>query len=130
MRLNGTILPVLSGMAITLVALALAGCASKDHKTTEAQRHFSAGQEETFAMLQRSGIEVIRVTGPFQRPVVLWRQEMTLAQVILEAGYLEPGDPNQIIIQRGPTTLPIDPAILLRGEDVPVEPRDVIHVVP
>lgn len=81
-------------------------------------------------MLQQSGIDVVRIVGPFERPVVQWRPEMTLAEVILVAGYLDPRDPAQIFIQRGPTALTVDTGALLSGEDIPVESGDVIHVLP
>jgi hypothetical protein len=116
-------------MPVLLIA-ALLGCASSDRQRRDAQQHFIAGQEEAFAALQRSGIRIVRVAGPFQRPIVPWHEGMTLAQVILAAGYLEPRDPSQILIQRGPTALSIDPGKLLRGEDVPVESGDIIRVTP
>jgi hypothetical protein len=68
--------------------------------------------------------------GPFERPVVQWRQKMTLAQVILTAGYLDTREPGQILIQRGSGAFPVDPGTLLSGKDVSVEPGDVIHVHP
>jgi len=118
------------GLAVVALHL-VGGCASSQNKgPTEAQRQFAAGQEQAFAMLQQSGILVVRVVGPFEIPVVEWHDGMTLAEVILAAGYLEPHDPTQLLIQRGPTSLTIHPDLLLRGEDVPVEGGDVIHVLP
>jgi hypothetical protein len=116
---------------LPLAATLATGCASSPEAgPTEAQQHFAAGLEEAFAMLQRSGIEVVRIVGPFQRPVVQWQPELTLAQVILEAGYIAERDPQQILIQRGPSTFTVDPGRLLSGEHLPVESGDVIHVVP
>jgi hypothetical protein len=117
-------------LALALALVTVTGCATRDVRPTEAQRQFAAGQEEAFAMLQRSGIAVVRVVGPFERPVVLWRPGLTLAEVLLSARYLEQRNPSQIIIQRGPTAIPVDPSILLRGEDVPVEGGDVVRVFP
>lgn len=113
-----------------LIAAVMSGCASNNRKPTEAQVQFAAGQEDAFAMLARSGIYVVRVVGPFKRPVLPWHEGLTLTQVILEAGYMEQKDPAQIIIQRGPAAEPIDPSRLLTGEDVPVQAGDVIHVLP
>ena len=115
---------------LILTALFLIGCASNKRKPTEAQVQFAAGQEEAFAMLTRNGIYVVRVVGPFKRPVLPWHEGLTLTQVILEAGYMEQRDPAQIIIQRGPAAEPVDPSSLLGGEDVPVQAGDVIHVLP
>jgi hypothetical protein len=118
-------------LALTiLTALVVTGCATDPHKPTAAQAQFAAGQEDAFAMLQRSGIQVVRMVGPFQRPVLPWRHGMTLAQAILEAGYLDPKAPATILIQRGPKAVPINPNTLLQGEDVPVEAGDAVHVFP
>ena len=113
-----------------LMLLGLAGCASGKHRSKTAQTQFAAGQEEAFVMLQRSGIYVVRMVGAFQRPVVLWRDQMTLAEAILDAGYLAQNPPAQILIQRGLAVQRIAPETLLKGEDVPVEVGDVIHVLP
>lgn len=113
-----------------LLVLGLLGCASNKHEQTLAQTQFVAGQEEAFAQLQLSGIYVVRVVGPFKRTVLLWHKGMTLAETILEAGYLEEVAPTQFLIQRGPTALTVTPDSLLRGKDVPVEAGDVIRVIP
>jgi hypothetical protein len=121
--------PLASGLTI-LAALTLAGCATDRHKPTAAQTHFAAGQEEAFALLQRSGIQVVRMIGPFQRPVLPWRSGMTLAEAILESGYLDEKPPATILIQRGPAAVPVDPTTLLQGGDVPIEAGDAIHILP
>ena len=129
--MKGPIHSVLPLGAALMIPLMLNGCASdRSDQQTEAQRQFLAGQDEAFAILERSGVPVVRVAGPFERPVIQWQEDMTLAQAILAAGYLDNRDPGQIIIQRGPTALNIDPAILLQGEDVQVQSGDVIHVLP
>lgn len=115
---------------LALLSFAWAGCASSDKQGTEAQSQFKAGMEETFAVLQRSGIEVVRVVGPFELPVLQWHEGMTLAETIVSAGYQARENPSQILIQRGPTAISIDPATLLSGEDVRVESWDVVHVFP
>ena len=115
---------------VILPALVLPGCATDPRKPTAEQTQFAAGQEDAFAMLQRSGIQVVRMMGPFQRPVLQWRHGMTLAQAILEAGYLDPKAPATILIQRGPTAMPVNPNTLLQGEDVSVEAGDAVHVFP
>jgi hypothetical protein len=112
------------------IAVSLTGCASRPGQATKAQQQFAAGQESILNLLQQSGIAVVRVVGPFQRPMLAWKPGMTLAQVILEAGYLEARQPGQIFIERGGTVLPIELAELLDGKDVPVESGDVIHVRP
>jgi hypothetical protein len=121
-------LPIL----LTLVGIMAmpVGCTTSARDPTEAQRHFMAGQEEAFAMIQRSGIRIVRIIGPVQRPVIEWQQDMTVAEVILAAGYLETSDPSQILIQRGAQFFEVDLTQLLAGESVPIEPGDVIRVVP
>jgi hypothetical protein len=113
-----------------MLALVLSGCASSQPDPAEEKRAFDAGLAEAFAMLQESGIEIVRIVGPFERPVVQWRPDMTLAQVILAAGYLDTRDPAQIFILRQGTAIPVDPSELLNGQDTPVESGDVVHVLP
>ncbi len=128
--MNERFRPLIGLLPVAIAAICLSGCASNQGRPTEAQRHFAAGQESMITMLQQSGIALIRIVGPFQRPVLPWTPDMTLAEVILQAGYLESRQPAQILIQRGPTTLTIAPSDLLQGKDVPVESGDVIHVYP
>jgi len=122
---------VIRGFIIAFLSVAgLAGCATHPGQVTEAQRQFNAGREEAFAMLQRSGIAVVRAVGPFERPVVLWHKGMTVGEVILQAGYLDKNAPREILIQRGPTALEVNPADLLQGNDAAVEAGDIVHVLP
>jgi len=117
-------------ISASLAIAAFTGCASHQPPMTDAQRQFMAGQEEAFAMLQRSGIAIVRVDGPFQRPVLLWHEGMTVGEVILQAGYLDEHEPKKILIQRGASVLEVDPDSLLQGKDTPVASGDVIHVLP
>jgi len=118
------------GAFVAVLLCAVPGCGTGAHKPIRAELQFAAGQEDAFAMLQQSGIFVIRFVGPFERPVVMWHEEMTLAEAILQAGYMSQQDPAQIIIRRNATAVTIDPRQLLEGEHVAVESGDVIQVLP
>lgn len=121
---------VLYTMPWLLVAASLTACVSGKRGGTTEHEEFLAGQEEAFNMLERSGIAVVRVVGPFQHPVVTWREGLTVSEVILEAGYLETRDPTQILVQRSGTVMAVDPESLLLGRDLAVESGDVVHVLP
>jgi len=108
----------------------LAGCSPEHRKNAQTRSDFLAGQEDAFSMLQRSGIQIVRLVGPFERPVVLWRDGMTLAQAIVAGGYQEARNPAEILIQRGPTALHVSPDDLVGGHDLPLESGDVIVVLP
>lgn len=68
--------------------------------------------------------------GPVRRPVLHWRQDLTLAEAILEAEYLFEPDPRTILIRRGSIVIPIDPARLLQGEDFALLPGDQVEIRP
>jgi hypothetical protein len=53
---------------------------------------------------------------------------LTLAQAITTANYIDSKPPKEIIITRNGEDAKIDPNVLLRGTDVPLEAGDVIRL--
>jgi hypothetical protein len=65
-----------------------------------------------------------------QNSQVPWVAGLTLAQAIATANYLDSHEPGEIIITRQGESAKLDPKVLLRGAQVPLEPGDVIELRP
>lgn len=72
----------------------------------------------------------IRVLGNVKNPEIQWAEGLTLARVIAAAEWLDRQDPRQIVLVRQRERFPVDPAALLRGDDVPLEPGDTVELHP
>ena len=119
--------------ALVLALVPFAGCVRKSTADARAQAAFVAGQEA--ARLEQSPspsspparAPVVTLMGPVNRPVINWTQGLMLSQAILNAGYNVTNDPKLIVIHRSGTNIPIDPRRLLAGEDVSLQPGDVVE---
>jgi hypothetical protein len=60
--------------------------------------------------------------------VVPWTEDLTLAKALMAAEYQSRRNPRQIIILRGGQTIPVDPNLLLNGEDVPLQAGDRVEI--
>lgn len=113
------------------LAIALGGCVSKTKARQQAREAFMAGQQQAMERLlrERSG-PTVTVIGPVTMPVVTWKEDLTVANAIVAAGYQGKGDPKQIVIIRNGFGIPVDPKGLLSGHDVPLEKGDVLQIMP
>jgi len=68
----------------------------------------------------------ITVLGEVRNQMVPWTVDLTLAKAVVEAGFYGRTDPTQIIIQRDGKEIQCDPKRLLTGDDVALQPNDVI----
>ena len=68
------------------------------------------------------------VRGEVRNPVIPWTEDLTLARAILAADYVGRWDPHSFNLIRGNRTKRFSAAMLLSGEDAPLEPGDVIEV--
>jgi hypothetical protein len=67
--------------------------------------------------------------GYVRKPVVTWKEDLTLAKAILEAEYTGQWDPRLITITRRGQVFRVNPRRLLSGlEDPALEPGDIIEV--
>jgi hypothetical protein len=110
-----------------LLAVALAGCTTKSAAKQQAREAFASGQRQGLAEGQRVNI---RVLGPVRNPEIPWTDGLTLAQAIAAAETANRGVPKAIFLIRKGERGFIDPKVLLRGEDVPLEPGDTVEVQP
>lgn len=118
-------------LAICLcVAVLAGGCVTKATAEAEARAAYMAGRQSAFKeMLQQENHGTnVTVIGQVQHPVVQWTKGMTLRQAIVKANYNAPSDPRNILIERGGKQIQFDPKRLLRGEDFPLQPGDIIQL--
>ena len=112
-------------VAILFLSLAVTGCVEMKSKAdAQAREAYLAGQNSILKQQQQA--QNITVVGPVQNPQVPWVQGLTLAQAIATANYLDAKAPKEIIITRNGENAKVDPDVLLRGTQIPLEPGDVI----
>ncbi len=70
----------------------------------------------------------VTVVGEVKNKILPWTIDLTLARAVVAAEYYGAKDPNQITIIRDGHLLPVDPRQLLQGEDIPLQPRDIIEL--
>jgi len=119
-------------LAIAFASLALtwlnAGCKSTKRPGIEGYNALIRQQQEALAVEQLKQ-PTIYFRGNVQKPIVPWRENLTLAEGLLEAGYSSPFSPHSLKVTREGHSYPIDVRRLLRGTDNPVlEPGDVVEV--
>jgi hypothetical protein len=115
------------GFASLILGVVLSGCVSKSKAEAQARAAFLAGQQQAAQQMQARGPNVT-VIGDVKNNLVPWTAGLTLAQAILAADYFGQGDPKQITIVRGGEQIQVNPTQLLSGEDIPLQPRDVIEI--
>src|SRR5690348_9840834 len=111
----------------------LAGCVSKGSAEARARAAFLAGQQQELTMMtRRAQIQgpIVTVVGEVRNELVPWTAELTLAKALVEASYYGNTDPSAITIRRDGQEIPCDPRKLLGGQDVLLQPNDVIQLRP
>ena len=124
-RVNcGTLLAVLG------VALVSAGCVTKSQAQAQARAAYLAGQQEAMTRLQQAqaGGTNIRINGAVRIPILPWVNGLTLMKAIVTAEYTGQ-EPAQILVLHHGIATRIDVKKLLAGEDVPLQPGDVVQIV-
>ena len=112
------------------VALAATGCVTKATAQAQARAAYLAGQQEATARMQQSqaGSASIRINGKVQIPILPWVEGLTVMKALVTAEYTG-GEPAQIIILHNGLASRVDVKKLLAGEDVPLQPGDVVQIV-
>src|SRR5664279_6215082 len=116
-------------LSLSAAAL-LAGCTTKSGAQAKAQQAYFAGQNAALRQQQAAQFSGVTIVGPVQNSQVPWVAGLTLAQAIATANYLDSHEPGEIIITRQGESAKLDPKVLLRGAQVPLEPGDVIEIHP
>jgi molybdopterin converting factor small subunit len=115
-----------------LLCSALAGCVTKAQAQAQARAAYLAGQQEALMRLQQTQAQgpSVRINGPVRNPVVPWTPGLTLSQAIMAADYQAAGDPTEILVVRNSRASRVNVRSLLSGQDVPLQPGDVVQIVP
>ncbi len=88
-------------LAALLVLLAtLTGCTTRSKAKLQAQSAYLAGQQQALTQMREPRRINILVLGNVRNREVPWTDGLTLAQALIAADYLPPGDPTEIIIMR------------------------------
>jgi hypothetical protein len=117
--------------AALLLCSTLAGCVTKAQAKAQARAAYLQGQQEATIRLQQPQLQgpSVRIIGPVKNPVVPWTSRLTLSQAILAADYEAPGDPIEIIVLHNGMASRVNVRNLLNGQDVPLQPGDVVQLV-
>jgi len=116
------------------VAVALGGCVTKSKANAQARAAYIAGQQQAMTRMQQTQTlgqgPCVTVNGEVRNRVVPWTEGLTLAKAVLAADYYGAKDPGQIIIVHNGMATRVDPKQLLSGVDIPLQPGDVVQLMP
>lgn len=116
-----------------LAGAALVGCTTRKQAHTQAQAAYLAGQRDALLQAQAQAATAavgpdISVRGQVANAIVPWSDGLTLIQAIAAAGYQGRRDPKSIVVTRRGESLTVGVREVLRGQDLPLEPGDVIEI--
>ena len=113
---------------VVLSVAAFAGC--KSSPKVNPQAAFLEGQQRAWTGAQMNQEPAVFFRGMVRNLRVTWREDLTLAQALLEAEYTGALEPMKIRLTRQGQSHTIDVRRLLRGKENPVlEPGDLIEVL-
>ena len=121
-------------LGLAVLALAVAGCTTKTAARQQAQTAYFSGQTQalqTQLAAQKPAPapgNTVAILGPVKVAALAWTPDLTLARTIFAAEYIPAGEPSQITIVRTGQEIPVNPAVLLNGGDIPVLPGDVVEL--
>lgn len=114
--------------ALALLALAAAGCVTKSQADAQARAAFLAGQQMAYQSMGQTMTDVV-VLGSVDKHEIPWVTGLTLTQAMATANYTGAHDPTEIVVKRNSVEQRIDPKKLLSGEDMTLQPGDVVTVI-
>lgn len=107
------------------------GCVSKREADLQRREGYLAGQQQAGQQLQGPASPRVMVQGPVRNPVVPWEDGLTLAKAIVDADYTGFMNPVLIrVIRNGQMVEELRGIDLLHHQDFPLEPGDIITIVP
>ena len=115
-----------------LLVVALGGCVSKSKADAQARAAFMAGQQQALARMQQAQGQgaCVTVNGEVRNRIIPWTEGLTLAQAVVAADYCGAKDPGQLIIVHNGVATRLDPKQLLSGVDIPLQPGDIVQLMP
>ncbi len=111
-----------------LALVTVTGCVTKSQSDAEVRAAFIEGERTAYQQMQSSATDII-VLGNVDKHDLPWAQGLTLTQALAAADYKGLNDPQTIFLRRNTVQTRINPRQLLNGEDVPLQPGDVISVI-
>ena len=120
---------------MALVAVVLyTGCTTKKAAEREQRAAYAAGRQH--AMLEQadkreaaeSGEPKVTISGDVDNKSIVWREGLSLANAIVEAGHNSRRNPRKIYIHRRELVFEVPAWRLLKGDDFLVEPDDHIEL--
>jgi hypothetical protein len=116
---------------LSLLFLFLAGCVSHKVADLQARQAYMAGQQQAVKQWQSQRPPEVVVRGPVRNPVIPWVEDLTLAKAIVDADYTGFMNPILIrVIRNGQMIDEMKGIDLLHGHDAPLEPGDIVEVIP
>ncbi|MEI7807079.1 MAG: hypothetical protein WCJ07_01200 [Verrucomicrobiota bacterium] len=117
-------------LVILAMAFAVSGCTTKSTVRLKEQNAFLAGQNVALRQQAQSAsaFPAVSVIGPVEKASVPWVAGLTLTQAIATAKYLDPNEPQEIILTRQGESAKLNPAVLLNGAVIPLEAGDVVEI--
>jgi hypothetical protein len=117
-----------------LLAVTLAGCVSKSKANARVRAAYVAGQQEAMRRMQAAQMQsqgpTVTVNGEVRNHLLPWTEGMTLTKALVAAEYSGATDPSQIIIVRSGIATRIDARQILSGVDFPLQPGDILQLIP
>jgi hypothetical protein len=117
-----------------LLAATFGGCVSKSKANAQARAAYIAGQQQALMRMQQAQTQsqgpCVTVNGEVRNHVVPWAEGMTLAKALVAADYVGAADPGQILIVHNGIATRVEPRQLLSGVDIPLQPGDIVQLMP
>ena len=117
---------ILAGCVCAMVS-ALTACVSRSEARRQARSAYIAGQQAGMERALQNRGPSVTLVGSVKNPVLPWTLDLSLAKALVAGGYYGT-EPAEIVILREGQQIQVDPATLLKGEDVPLQPRDVVEI--
>jgi hypothetical protein len=116
---------------ILILLLLATGCESKKAARLEAQQAYMAGQQQAAKQWQDTKPPTVAVQGSVQNHVVAWEEGMGVAKAIVTADYTGFMNPVLIrVVRNGQVVQEMKGIDLLHHQDFPLEPGDIVNIVP
>jgi hypothetical protein len=118
-----------------LIGVGIGGCETKNAAREQARAAYVAGQGQAQARQQQMQSQLLRPTvtvqGQVDNSVVAWERGLTLNQAIVMAHYTGFMNPSSIrVIRNGRVARQFEATDLLRGQNMDLEPGDVVLLTP
>lgn len=105
------------------------GCVSKSKAQARAREAFLAGQQQALERMQaQASGPTVTFIGEVKNRLIPWTADLTLARALIAADYYGAIDPRSIVVIRNGQQTAYDVKKILQGDDILLEPRDIIEV--